>query len=374
MTFQISQINRKLMKSPRSVDIDITTRCNLRCSYCYHFGSAGEVKKDLPTTEWIAFFEELGELAVMDITLAGGEPFIRKDITQILQGITDNQMRFTILSNGTLISEEVAEEIAATRRCNTVQISIDGANAETHDSCRGSGSFHSAIDGIRNLQQYRVPVGIRLTIHHKNVYDLRNTIKFVLDDLGVASLSTNSAGYFGMCQSNSAKVQLTIEERCLAMRTLIQLSNEYPGRITANAGPFFEAIRFQEIEQAFLNEQNKIPGMGYLTGCGCCWSKIAVRADGIIVPCALLPSAELGLINHDSILYIWHHHQKLQEMRKWHQTSLSLFPFCKGCPYIPYCSGLCPAIADVTFGNDRRPGLEGCYRQFLDEGGILPNG
>jgi MoaA/NifB/PqqE/SkfB family radical SAM enzyme len=43
----------RLMRTPKKVDIAITNRCNLRCRYCYHFESAGDVDGDLPTGEWI---------------------------------------------------------------------------------------------------------------------------------------------------------------------------------------------------------------------------------------------------------------------------------------------------------------------------------
>jgi SynChlorMet cassette radical SAM/SPASM protein ScmE len=371
MTIQSSHEHRKLMKSPRSVDIDITTRCNQRCVYCSHFDSAGDVSEDLPACEWVTFVQELGALAVMEVTLAGGEPFIRNDIMEIFQGIVDHRMRFSVLSNGTLITDKVAEEIAATKRCNMVQVSIDGANAGTHDSCRGNGSFHRAVEGIRHLQRHGVPVIVRVTIHHQNVHELEKIIPFILNDLGIVSLSTNAVGYFGLCRQQGKNVQLTIEDRCFAMRTLVRLSREYPGRITAYSGPFFEAERFQEIERGIEGNQTGFPGRGYLTGCGCFLEKIAVRADGVIIPCTLLPTAELGRINHDSLFKIWHNHPKLQEMRNWHKIPLGSFSFCRDCLYIPYCTGNCPAGAHAFFGKDCHPSLEGCYRQFIAEGGSL---
>ncbi|HGE70592.1 TPA: radical SAM protein, partial [Candidatus Poribacteria bacterium] len=129
----------RVMKTPRSVDIEITTRCNLRCKYCAHFTSAGDVDNDLPKEEWLKFFEELNRCAVMDVVLSGGEPFHRKDITEIIEGIIRNKMRFSILSNGTLITDEVAKFLSETKRCDSVQVSIDGSKPESHDIFRGKG-------------------------------------------------------------------------------------------------------------------------------------------------------------------------------------------------------------------------------------------
>jgi SynChlorMet cassette radical SAM/SPASM protein ScmE len=362
---------RRLMRSPREVDIDITTRCNLRCSYCYHFGSPGDVREDLPASEWLTFFEELGLLAVMEVSLAGGEPFIRKDIMDIIHGIVDNRMRFSILSNGTLITDALAEEIAATRHCNTVQVSIDGSRPEIHDSCRGTGSFKKAIAGIKCLQDHDVSVSIRVTIHHKNVHDLENIALFLLDELELPSFSTNAAGYFGLCQHHSADVNLTIEDRMIAMETLQDMEQRYPGRISANAGPLAEAKMFREMEEALKQNRPSIEGRGYLTGCNCTWQKIAVRADGIIIPCAMLPHRAIGRINQDSLRDIWQHHPLLLGMRARSSIPLSSFTYCSGCSYLPYCTGNCPAGAYAILGEDCHPSPEGCYRQFLSQGGSM---
>src|SRR5450830_822012 len=164
----------RLMRTPRSLDIEITARCNLRCRYCYFFNNAAVDYRELPTDEWLKFFAELGSLGVMNVTLAGGEPFIRDDLPVLLEGLVRNRMRFSLLSNGTLIDDEIAAFIASTRRCDYVQVSVDGSCAKTHDSCRGKGSFDRAIGGIRTLQRHRVNVAVRVTIHHHNVDDLEN--------------------------------------------------------------------------------------------------------------------------------------------------------------------------------------------------------
>jgi SynChlorMet cassette radical SAM/SPASM protein ScmE len=133
------------MRTPRKLDIDITARCNLRCRYCYFFNNPAVEYRDLPTEEWLKFFDELGGLGVMDVTLAGGEPFIREDLITLLEGLVRNRMRFTLLSNGALIDDGMAAFIARTGRCDCVQISVDGSCAAVHDTCRGKGSFDRTI-------------------------------------------------------------------------------------------------------------------------------------------------------------------------------------------------------------------------------------
>jgi SynChlorMet cassette radical SAM/SPASM protein ScmE len=361
-----------LMRTPRTLDIEITARCNLRCRYCYFFNNPAVEYRDLATDEWLKFFDELGSLGVMNVILAGGEPFIREDLNTLLEGIVRNRMRFSLLSNGTLIDDEIAAFITSTGRCDNVQVSMDGSCAAVHDSCRGKGSFDDAIRGIRTLQRHRVNVAVRVTIHHHNVDDLENIAHFLLEELGLPGFGTNSAGYLGTCRLNANDVMLTITERRLAMVKLLRLTEKYPGRISASAGPLAEGRVWRRMEEARAQNAPAFPNRGRLTACGCPSSKIAVRADGAIVPCSMLAHSELGRINNDSLAEIWQHSPTLNKLRSRHMIPLAGFEFCAGCSYIPYCTGNCPGLAYTITRQVDHPSPDACLRRFLEEGGTIP--
>jgi len=361
-----------LMRTPRSLDIEITARCNLRCRYCYFFNNPAIEYRDLPTGEWLKFFDELGTLGVMDVTLAGGEPFIRGDLTLLIEGIVNNRMRFSLLSNGTLINDEIAAFIAQTGRCDRVQISVDGSCAAIHDSCRGKGSFEGAIRGIRTLQRHRVNVAVRVTIHHHNIDDLENIAHFLLTELSLPGFGTNSAGYLGTCRLNADDVLLNIQERQVAIAALLRLTEKYPDRISANAGPLTDGRMWRRMENARVQGSPAFHNGGRLTACGCPNNKISVRADGVIVPCSMLAHSELGRINRDSLLEIWQHSPVLNRLRNRQTIPLSGFEFCTGCSYIPYCTGNCPGLAYTITGKIDHPSPDACLQRFLEEGGTIP--
>ena len=363
----------RVMKTPRTVDIAITNRCNLRCTYCYHFSSAGDVDEDLPKEEWLRFFEELKRCAVMDVVLAGGEPFFRKDLNELIEGIVKNNIRFSILSNGTLITDEIAEFLSSTGRCDYVQVSLDGSKPETHDACRGKGNFNLAIDGIQCLQKHSVPVQVRATIHKHNVTDLEEMAQFLLEEIGLESFSTNAASYMGLLRQNVEQAGLTVEDRMLAMETLVRLNKRYDNRINAQAGPLAEAAMWGEMKNARDNGKKQIPGRGHLTACGCVTEKIAVRADGAIVPCTMLSHMKLGQINRDDFKVIWQDHPGMRKMRVRRNIPLSDFKFCQGCEYINFCTGNCPGLAYTIVGKVNHPSPDACLKRFLDEGGKLPD-
>jgi len=363
----------KLMKTPRSVDVAITSGCNLRCKYCSFFTSAGDVGQDLPKEEWLTFFEELNRCAVMRVTLEGGEPFYRQDLKEIIEGIVRNRMRFSLLSNGTLITDEMAAFLASTRRCEKVQVSIDGSIPITHDAYRGKGSFLKAIEGIKFLQKHELSVTVRVTIHRKNIKNLKDVARLLLDEIGLPSFSTNAASYMGLCQNNTEKVQLTIEERSLAMETLLKLDKKYNGRIKATAGPLDEAKHWLTMEKARREGKECFQEKGYLTACGGIFNTIAVRADGIMVPCSQMNHIELGRINKDNLENVWQNHSEFKRLRERGNIPLNNFEFCRQCDYINYCTGGCPALAYTMLGDDNNPSHEGCLKRFIERGGKLPD-
>ena len=362
----------RIMRTPRTVDVEITSRCNLRCRYCYYFDNPSVTYLDLPTDEWLKFFDELGRCAVMDVTLQDGEPFIHKDLPELIESIVRNRMRFSILSNGTLIGDEIAAFIADTGRCDTVQVSVDGSCPEIHDTCRGNGSFEKAILGIHTLKRHKVYVTVRVTIHRHNVNDLENIAEFLLEDLGLPGFSTNAASYFGSCRQNADELLLTAQERQVAMESLLKLLEKYNGRISASAGPLAEAQTWSKMEEAKVQGKPNFSNGGRLTGCGCPTSKIAVRADGVIIPCSMLSHMELGRINRDSLAEVWQHSPILNGLRRRHTISLNTFDFCDDCPYIPYCTGNCPGLAFTLSGKVDRPSPDACFRRYLEDGGKLP--
>jgi SynChlorMet cassette radical SAM/SPASM protein ScmE len=330
------------------------------------------VGQDLHKEEWLQFFEELNRCAVMNVTLQGGEPFCRNDLPELIEGIIRNRMRFNILSNGTLINEEMAAFLASTGRCDGVQVSIDGSVPTTHDACRGEGNFLKAMQGIRSLQKYNVPVPVRVTIHRKNVSDLNNIARLLLEEVGLPNFSTNSAAHMGLCRQNAEQVQLTAEERTLAMQSLLQLSKKYNGCISATAGPLAEGRDWLEMKKALQEGQESINERGYLSGCNGPMNTLSVRADGVMAPCGLMSHIELGQINRDNLQEVWQAHPKLEKLRERYKIPLSDFEFCQGCDYIPYCTGNCPALAYTILGVENHPSPDACLKRFLEAGGRLP--
>ena len=124
----------------------ITHRCNLRCSHCYQEDySRIMTGEELFTVleKYRRFLESRRLYGHVNVT--GGEPLSSPDFFPLIEEITRLGIRFSVLTNGTLITPAIARRIAALRPV-FVQVSLDGCEG-VHDSIRGAGSFRLALDG-----------------------------------------------------------------------------------------------------------------------------------------------------------------------------------------------------------------------------------
>lgn len=364
-----------LREAPRNLDVSLTGRCNLRCAYCFY---ADEMvgRRDLPGERWQTFFAELKTLAVRGLTLSGGEVFMRPDLWELVDALIDARMRYSLLTNGTLITDATLDALGSARRrqrLDSIQVSIDGSCAAVHDASRGVGSFDKAIRGLRLLQEAGVPVTARITVNQHNVGDLENTVGLLLDDVGLAGIGTNDAMPMGTGCAHRNDVVLTPGQRVTAMETLVRLEQRYPGRIQATAGSLALWHMFREMEEAkATGVKTQRWKMGFLSSCGCMFCKLAVHHDGMIVPCNMLASASLGTIGETLVRSIWQDHLLLQEMRSRRNIPMEQVPGCEDCEWAPYCNGGCPAAEHARIGDMNVANPECCYRRFLNECGELP--
>jgi len=354
---------------PELVDISLTGKCNLSCRYCFYADSMS-LRKDLPTGRWLAFFKELGNLGVHRVCLSGGEVFLRPDLFTLIDGIIDNRMRYSILTNGTLITPKTIDSLQEGKRrlrLDSIQVSIDGSCAEVHDRSRPPASFDRALNGLRLLVDAKFPVTVRVTINRHNIDDLENIARLLLDDVGIAGFSTNEAEAMGTARCHGENIILTNGERRRAMDVLTRLNTRYGQRISADAGPLAMAGMVAEIEDCLNRGETGIPGRGTLCACGGVYSKMAVLHDGTMVPCNLLPTLTMGVIGVDSLKDVWMTSPAINAVRYRRDIPLSTLPGCSDCPYTGFCTGGCPASVLTKSGTLIGTDPLTCYRRYREE-------
>ncbi len=356
-----------MMSSPRQVDIAVTGRCNLSCAYCFYSDEMIS-RSDLPTDAWLTFIQELGRLGVMTVCLTGGEVFCRRDIYEVIDAIVANRMRYQLLSNGTLITEETIAQLdrgKRRQRLDAIQISIDGSKADIHNLSRPE-SFVKSLHGLRMLKQAGIPVTVRVTISRYNVCDLDNIAHLLFEEIGLADFGVNEAFPCGATGRYESGIRLSREQRQIAMTALTRLEKKYPGRISASAGPLALAHQQEDMAQA-LADGCDAGNCGRLTACGGVFSKLAVLHDGSIVPCHNLSSLHLGRINVNDLGMIWQSHPIMQNLRQRVNIPLQSLDTCKECRYQVRCTGGCPGGAlFINHDLNSRNPLD-CYRILIGE-------
>jgi radical SAM protein with 4Fe4S-binding SPASM domain len=174
---------------PRLIFWEVTKGCNLRCIHCRATATELMSPADLPTGKALDIISQIAEFSNPILVLSGGEPLYRHDIFQLAEYATSLGIRTALATNGTLVTKDIAEKIknAGIRR---VSISLDGADAATHDAFRGiPGAFDAAVYGMRNLQHVGVSVQINTTIARHNAHQLPDVLTLARH-LGADALHT----------------------------------------------------------------------------------------------------------------------------------------------------------------------------------------
>ena len=175
--------------SPRLIFWEVTKGCNLRCIHCRASATELSSPSDLTTSIALRIIDQIAAAGNPILVLSGGEPLYRSDIFQLARYATNRGLRVALATNGTLVTREVARMIvdAGVRR---VSISLDGADALTHDTFRGiPGAFDAAVQGLRNLKALGMSVQINMTIARHNARQLPQVLELA-KRLGADALHT----------------------------------------------------------------------------------------------------------------------------------------------------------------------------------------
>lgn len=138
------------LDAPICLTWELTYACNLQCVHCLS-SSGRRDPRELRTEECEAVIDELQRMQVFYINIGGGEPTIRKDFWHLVRYAVNHGVGVKFSTNGSGIDAEVAEQLAESDYVD-VQISIDGADADTNDHVRGEGSFATAVQAMEHLQ------------------------------------------------------------------------------------------------------------------------------------------------------------------------------------------------------------------------------
>jgi radical SAM protein with 4Fe4S-binding SPASM domain len=310
---------------PLSVIWEITYACNQNCEYCIARAGAPD-PCELSRKEIDKILDELIELKVGLINITGGEPLLKKDtVVHIAQRATENGIDIELLTNGMLVTPEMAEELYSVG-IRYAQVSLDCVHPEVHDDQRGvKGAWEKAVRAIRELRNAGIEVMAAAVVTGKNSEYFEETRKFLSEIADKVKLGP----VMPMGRGETNEWLLTPE---MHFRLLERRNNAGEGKLT---------------DFIFCKETCSIG------------TTPVIAPNGDVYPCMLTKYEELKLGNvmETSIQSIYKNSELLRELFEWNVDKTEP---CRDCWNRYYCGGGCRGCAFAYHGTIYRNDVYEC--------------
>ncbi|ODG96765.1 heme biosynthesis protein [Nostoc sp. KVJ20] len=344
---------------------EITLKCNLACQHC---GSrAGHTRtQELSTAEALDLVKQMAEVGITEVTIIGGEAFLRPDWLEIAQAITKAGMLCGMTTGGYGITLDTAHRMKEAG-ISVVSVSVDGLEA-THDRLRGrQGSWQWAFKTMSNLKEADIRFGCNTQINRLSAPEFPCIYEH-LRDAGVFAWQIQLTVPMGNAADNSEillQPYELLDVYPMIARVAQQAKREgvqvQPGNNIGYYGPYERLLRGGD-------------AWSFWQGCSAGLSALGIEADGAIKGCPSLPTTAYtgGNIRDYSLRTII---EETEELRfnlgaDTPKGTEHLWGFCKSCEFAELCRGGCSWTAHVFF--DKRGNNPYCHHRALtqEKGGI----
>jgi radical SAM protein with 4Fe4S-binding SPASM domain len=322
-------------KYPFFLQWHLTEKCNLRCRHCYQQSLHGEMSSEeirMAIDKFTGVMQCWASNYKVEVSpsihFTGGEPFLRHDLFDLLRHARQRGFAASLLSNGTLITGEVAGKLRE-MGVEDIQVSLDGMEP-IHDDIRGRGNFQKALAGIRALVNAGVDTSINMTVSSLNYQELDPVVQLA-QELGVSAVGFSRLVPCGRGKELS-EYSLTPEQLAELSRRLAEADNR-SGVALVSRDPLISVANI-------VDDYNEVPDTDFpLGGCSAGVFGITITSDGTIMPCRRM-DLPIGNIRTDDFRQLWAESPVLVSLRnrKYYHGN------CRTCFYWSVCRG-CRAIA-----------------------------
>ncbi|MGE5587054.1 MAG: radical SAM protein [Clostridia bacterium] len=332
-------------RAPARVDLMISSMgisgCQNACAWCY--AADMPAVRELDTASWKRVLDRLWNAGVPMVNFTGGEPTMRPDLVELVR----HAEKFVtgLITNGRALAGLVGELKAAS--LDYVQVSIESADPAVHDSIACSqGAWKETVDGIKAALGAGMYVSTNTTLTKANARGFPDLLRF-LADIGVRYVGCNALIPAGRGVGHPDALNPRDLETVLAESATV-------------AGGL--GLEFNWFTPTCYNDLNPVAmGLG-AKSCSACHTNMAVRPDGVVVPCqSWLHDEGLGNILTVPWKRIFDH--PLARKVRTHGFAPSE---CKKCKHFAICGGGCPLGGLV--GNQTRAKSAAPVRAGLESG------
>ncbi|MBV9799975.1 MAG: pyrroloquinoline quinone biosynthesis protein PqqE [Solirubrobacterales bacterium] len=299
---------------PFTLIAELSYRCPLHCPYCSNPVDIGgdKYRRELETEDWIRTFSESRRLGVLQLALTGGEPMLRRDLTELCAGARDAGLYSSLITAGTLFTRERAAALKA-GGLDHVQISIQSPDPQENDRIAGNRSFEKKITAARLVKELDFPLTINCVLHRHNLDRIEELLNLALE-LGAQRLELANTQYYGWAVPNQEALMPTWEQ--------LQRGEEAVRRFRERVGPKVDVLW---VLPDFYEDLPK-PCMGG-------WGRTAmvIAPNGDVLPCqaaSTIPGLEFANVMEHPLEWIWNESEAFARFRgtDWMQEP------CRSCP------------------------------------------
>jgi len=275
----------------RTAHWSITGHCNYRCKHCYM--SAPDAKfGELSHAQIMAIVQQLIDCGVMEVSLTGGEPLVRKDFMEIVDALLAGGVHITtIYSNGKLVTDKLLDQLAERGIHPEFNMSYDGVDG-WHDWLRGIPNAGKIVeDAFLRCKERGFPTGAEMCIHQGNKHLLRETVKR-LADLGCRSLKTTPISNVGAWKEGGYDESISTDELYELYLDYIPRYYEDGMPLSLMLGGFFSASPDKPQEYDIPSMKN-CSNPAKTCVCGHARMVMYISAEGRALPCMALSGMDI---------------------------------------------------------------------------------
>ncbi|MDP2309635.1 MAG: radical SAM protein [Pseudomonadota bacterium] len=343
---------------------ELTLRCDHACAHC---GSrAGAARSDeLTTAELLEVAASVVRLGTREVTIIGGEAYLRPDVYEIVAYLHNAGVRVTMQTGGMAFTAERARRFFEAGLA-AIGVSVDGPPA-IHDLLRARpGSHAAAIRALENAHDLGMITTVNTQVNRLNMGHLRETCE-LLRDKGIRVWRPQLTVPMGRAADHPEWI-LEPWHILEVMDTLAALQVESMKDARARdipPGRAFHVLAGNNVGYFGPHEQllRSRPGAteSWWTGCSAGKHVLGIESDGVVKGCPSLPTAPYagGNVRDVSLEQIWATAPELAFTRE--RGTEDLWGFCKGCYYADICKGGCSFTSHCTLG--KRGNNPFCYHR-----------
>ena len=332
MRFKLSSFFYGLPKIPSEIMLEVTSRCNLNCQFCFNkllYPAQGRKSQELSTANIKKIIAKIKKSKVPIVRFTGGEPLLRDDIFELMDYAHQEGLKVWLNTNATLITRPIARKIA--KHVDNILISLNAHTCVSERYLTGSDTFKSKLKGIILLKESKVKhlrCGTVATkaniINLEKIYDL------------VKRLEISDWELFRVIPLSDKNIAIDNNDIALLVEKMLRINKiANKNYKIANAIPFcaFDPQRVSKIALGAVADDGHI--------------RFVINSTGDARPMYYL-NEHIGNIFEDDILMMWNN-KFMKKIR-----ALRYVPdACRGCKYMNTCKGG-SRVASKIIGGDYR--------------------